>query len=70
MHGGVVRFRVINLVSATKYCHPDSTGINLSYSDWALGGVGITSQSARVQMVAKADKPSVVQAMCKVWVRQ
>jgi len=43
---------------------------SLIYSYWALGGVGSTSQSFRVQNGGKADTPSVVQTMCKVRDRQ
>jgi len=44
----------------------DSKGIDLSYSYRALGGVGSTSQSLRVQNGGKSRQPSEVQVMYRV----
>ena len=57
-------------VFQTSSSPTDSTGIDLSYSYRALGGVGSTSQSSRVQDGGKSRHADVVQAMCKVRDRQ
>ena len=44
----------------------DLTGIDLSYSYQALGGVGSTSHSSKVQDVGKAVTPIELEATCTV----
>jgi len=48
----------------------DSKVIDISFSYRSLGGVGSTIQSfnGECRMVAEADTPSEVQAMCTLWI--